>query len=134
MGLCGYGNPHFVMYAYEKPDGYAPNDNDCDDAEFYVNSGILDIRNMVGVPVGEVGVPMDDFETGLNYVTMDPACFQYDSYTLLQDSRDQGKLLTIHRLPQASELISSTYWFFGAPCGENFIILNGVPYWVFGWE
>ncbi len=132
----GYGDPdlNLVVYDCKKPEGnYVLKGNDCDDNNPSANPGDLGIENMEGETI-------PDFELGRNHVTLSPSCPQYDSYALLQDSKVDNKLLNIHHSVQDTESIEpvipqitrpSTYWFFGLPCGKNFIIQDETPYWVF---
>lgn len=126
----GYGdpNPDTIIYDCQEQAGYSVKGNDCNDNNEYANPGILEIKDMGGSdqPV---------FNVGRNHVTMNPSCYQYDSYALIQDSKIENKVITIHHSSEDSSVITpTTYWFFGQPCGENFIILDNVPYWVFRQE
>ncbi len=119
--------------------------NDCDDHNYLANPGNLGIKD-------RSGAIMTDFQNGFNWVTMDPSCPSYYSYTFLETFKNKGIILTIHQSyqdaestqstqssqgsqsSQASEAIGtgySTYWFFGQPSGNNFMIHKGVPYRVF---
>ncbi len=126
----GYGDPDYPFYYFKQLEGYVLNDNDCDDSDFYANPNLanLGIRDMEDEP-------MDDFELGFSYVTMDTSCSQYKSYTFLGDSKDENRLLNInHRASDPPGLVSSAYWFFGKPCGKNFTISADESYCVYRLE
>lgn len=121
----GYGDPDLGSYQCEELDGFVANDNDCDDSNYFINPGNLEIRNMAG----EI---KENFEIGFNHVTIDPSCFQYSSFNFLKEERIQNKLLSIHKFHQgASGKTSSSYWFFKKISGDSFIINSESAYAVF---